>query len=429
MVGEELRRVLRRQVQHVADRQARVAHLERRRLEARAPAGLARRDDVRQERHLRHDGPLPVARRAAPAGAAAVEGEARRRVAPRLGVGQRGEELPHLVPDAEERRRHAARGATDGRLIDRERALHGLVALDRLRTRPAAARRASARDAAPGRTRWRTSVDLPEPLTPGDDAHAADRHAERHVVAGCSRARHAARSTRRPSGASAVRRERSPSARARSAIAGRPGRAPRGPRTTTCPPWRPPLGPRSMTWSAARMVSASCSTTSTVEPMSASERRFAQEALRVARVQADRGLVEHVERARQPAAELRAEAEALHLAARERGRGASRARGSRGPPARRTRGGARAPREVPWQSRRPTPGTAMHERERAPSGPSAAVASAYVSPWSRTPRGTALSREPSHAAHASCRPSSLEGLGPALDARAFARRRSGPAWC
>ncbi len=41
---------------------------------------------------------------------------------------------------------------------------------------------------------------------------------------------------------------------------------------------------------------------------------------RVARVKADRRLVEHVERARQAAAELRAEPKALHLAARERGR-------------------------------------------------------------------------------------------------------------
>ena len=58
-----------------------------------------------------------------------------------------------------------------------------------------------------------------------------------------------------------------------------------------------------------------------------------EQAARVARVQADGRLVEHVERARQPAAELRAEAEPLHLAARERAARAGRARGSRGPPA------------------------------------------------------------------------------------------------
>ena len=56
------------------------------------------------------------------------------------------------------------------------------------------------------------------------------------------------------------------------------------------------------------------------EPVSTSARRLREQALGVARVQADRRLVEHVERAGEAAAELRGEAQALHLAAGERAR-------------------------------------------------------------------------------------------------------------
>ena len=45
-------------------------------------------------------------------------------------------------------------------------------------------------------------------------------------------------------------------------------KSPSTPCTTTSPPWTPGPGPISTIWSAARMVSSSCSTTMTVLPMS-----------------------------------------------------------------------------------------------------------------------------------------------------------------
>ena len=161
-VREDLRRVRRGQVQHVADRQPGEAHLERRRLEPRAAARLAGRDDVRKKRHLGDDRSLAFARRAAAAAHLAgpgglrrgrVEREARGRVAARLRLGKRGEELAHLVPDAEERRRDRARRAADGRLVDRERALDDLVPLQARVLSGRRARRGRARAGAPGRRR------------------------------------------------------------------------------------------------------------------------------------------------------------------------------------------------------------------------------------------------------------------------------------
>ena len=72
--------------------------------------------------------------------------------------------------------------------------------------------------------------------------------------------------------------------------------------------------------SATRIMSASCSTTSTVLPWSRSLRRMRDQPLVVARVQADRRLVEHVERADQRRAERRRQVDALRLAARQRRR-------------------------------------------------------------------------------------------------------------
>ncbi len=67
-----------------------------------------------------------------------------------------------------------------------------------------------------------------------------------------------------------------------------------------------------------------------------------EEAPRVARVQADGGLVEHVERAGEPAAELRREPQPLHLRRRRAWPRAGRGRGSRGRPRARSRAGAGA---------------------------------------------------------------------------------------
>jgi hypothetical protein len=78
----------------------------------------------------------------------------------------------------------------------------------------------------------------------------------------------------------------------------------------------------SMMWSARRMVSSSCSTTTRVLPLSPSVQGLEQD-LVVARVQADGGLVQHVANALQVAAQLGRQADALGLAARERGRARS----------------------------------------------------------------------------------------------------------
>ena len=67
------------------------------------------------------------------------------------------------------------------------------------------------------------------------------------------------------------------------------------------------------------MVSSSCSTTRTVLPRSRSFSRASNQAAVVALVQADGGLVEHVEDAAQARADLRGEADALALAAGQRG--------------------------------------------------------------------------------------------------------------
>ena len=94
------------------------------------------------------------------------------------------------------------------------------------------------------------------------------------------------------------------------------------PCATTSPPWTPAPGPMSMTWSAWRIASSSCSTTSTVLPRSREALERLEQAVVVPLVQADRGLVEHVEHAREAAADLAGEADALALAAAKRAAGA-----------------------------------------------------------------------------------------------------------
>ena len=73
-------------------------------------------------------------------------------------------------------------------------------------------------------------------------------------------------------------------------------------------------------WSAARITSASCSTTTMVLPRSRSSSRMRISRAGVAAVQPDGGLVEHVAGAHQARAEAGGELDALRLAAGERGR-------------------------------------------------------------------------------------------------------------
>ena len=69
------------------------------------------------------------------------------------------------------------------------------------------------------------------------------------------------------------------------------------------------------------MVSASCSTTSTVLPMIAQMRQRIEQPVVVARMQPDGRLVQHVQHAAQLRPDLRRQADALRFAAGKRGRG------------------------------------------------------------------------------------------------------------
>ena len=109
------------------------------------------------------------------------------------------------------------------------------------------------------------------------------------------------------------------------------------PAATTSPPWRPAPGPKSTSQSASSIASRSCSTTTTRVADVAQVLERGQQLAVVALVQADRGLVEHVDDAGQLAADLAGQPDALALAARERGRRAGRASGSRGPTSSRKR--------------------------------------------------------------------------------------------
>ena len=181
------------------------------------------------------------------------------------------------------------------------------------------------------------ACDLPEPETPVIGDQALQRHVDRHVLQVVQRRaahRQPARCSRSPCARS--RRHRLPPARrgcsgctsgcarkrpvTESGAAAMLGR--RVPCATSRPPRLPAPGPMSMMWSARRIVSSSCSTTTSVLPLSPSLCSAFEQDLVVARVQADGRLVEHVADALQVAAELRRQADALRLAARERGRAA-----------------------------------------------------------------------------------------------------------
>ena len=94
-----------------------------------------------------------------------------------------------------------------------------------------------------------------------------------------------------------------------------------GPLSTTRPPASPPPGPRSTSQSAASATAASCSTTTTVLPASTRPWSSSQQPFDVGRVQARRGLVQHVERPGEPGAlELGGQLDALRLPAGQLGR-------------------------------------------------------------------------------------------------------------
>ena len=119
----------------------------------------------------------------------------------------------------------------------------------------------------------------------------------------------------------------------------------------------PAPGPSSITQSAALMTSISCSTITTELPLAASISMVGAQPLDVARVQADRRLVEHVEHAGGVGADGRGQLEALPFPGRQRAARPGRAAGSRG----RAGAAGRAPAGTPSPGRS-TPG-------RVPSAP------------------------------------------------------------
>ncbi len=83
----------------------------------------------------------------------------------------------------------------------------------------------------------------------------------------------------------------------------------------------PGSGPISTTWSAARIIASSCSTTTTVLPAAGQRADDRDQPVDVARVQPDARLVQDEEGVDERRAEARGEVDALDLAAGERPRG------------------------------------------------------------------------------------------------------------
>ena len=138
-LGEELERLLDRHLEHVGDRLALEAHLERLAVVAPAVAGLARHVDVGQEVHLDLDLPVALARLAA--AAADVEREAPRLVAAHLRLGGQRVQLADVREEIRVRRGVRAGRAADRRLVDLDHLVEAVDALDpvvraRLRPRP-----------------------------------------------------------------------------------------------------------------------------------------------------------------------------------------------------------------------------------------------------------------------------------------------------
>ena len=130
LVGEELGRLLARQVEHLGDVLALERDVERVPVVPAALAHLARDVHVGQEVHLDLDGAVAGAR-LAPA-ALDVEREPARQVAADLGLLGLGEQLADVVEDAGVGGRVRPGRAADGRLVDVDDLVEVLVALDLL---------------------------------------------------------------------------------------------------------------------------------------------------------------------------------------------------------------------------------------------------------------------------------------------------------
>ena len=338
---EELQRLLDRHLEHVGDRLALEAHLERLAVVALALARLARDVDVGQEVHLDLDLPVALARLAA--AALDVEREPAGLVAAHLRVGRQRVQLADVREQVGVRRRVRARRAADRALVDLDHLVEGLDALDpvvlaRLHAHPlklvgerlvddlvherrlAGARDAGDRDELADRE---LDVDALQVVLGGAE------HGEPAVVLG--RAAPAPRSRACPERNCPVI-----DFLLRCTFAAVPS-------ATTWPPCSPAPGPMSTSQSALRIICSSCSTTMHGVAEVAQPLERADQLVVVALVQADRRLVEDVEHADELRADLRREPQPLRLAAGERRATRGRGSGSR----RRRRRGTSAARGSP----------------------------------------------------------------------------------
>ena len=256
------------------------------------------------------------------------------------------EDLADLVPGLHVGHRVRARRAAERALVHEQDVGDALEALDRGRApRRRAARRPSrgARRSCRGRRGRASTCRSPRRPRRRRGARAG---AARSGPAGCAAraptiviAPSARRNAHEASAAAAAPRRPEPAARVRAPPAGelapvaeaRTRASARGvPSKRSWPPRLPAPGPRSITWSAAsidlRIVLDDDDRVAAVGQAP----QDPEQPPRVGGVEADRRLVEDVERAGQRAAERRGEADPLRLAARERPRGAARASGSRG---------------------------------------------------------------------------------------------------
>ena len=319
-VLEEGRPLGHRHVQHVGDGLAAVLHLEGLAVVARAVADLAGHVDVGQEVHFNLYLPVAFAGFAAPA--RDVEGEAPRSEPARAAVGQAREELAYVVPHAGVGGGVGTRRAADRGLVDVDDLVHGLQPRDfgegadallgvhdavghgrreRRRDKRAFPRAGHARD-------HRQGANLYLGVHPLQVVFGRARYFYLAALgaAACLGHGHAARSRQILPGDGLL---------AGSDVVGCAGRddAP-----AVHPGARPYVGHE--VGAAYGVLVVFDHDDGIAQVAQAAQRR--NQALVVALVQADRGLVEYVEHAHQPGAYLRGQAYALSLAAGQRGRGA-----------------------------------------------------------------------------------------------------------
>src|SRR5437773_10656715 len=177
---EELQRLADRQVEHLGDRSTLVMDLQRIAVVALAPALIADDEHVRKEMHL--DAEETVAATGLAATAFDVEGKAPGPVAAYASIRRLGEELAYDREESRVRGRVGARRATDRRLVDIDHLVEKLPTLERV-----VLARARLRLVELARDRWEKRIDDQRALAgPGDAGHAG-HGAERDLHAGVAK--------------------------------------------------------------------------------------------------------------------------------------------------------------------------------------------------------------------------------------------------